>query len=125
MKGAGADIAEEMDLGYKNMKDSHYYTATILLFLFEAGLAIAIPDVEIVFNFVSAIAVSCLGFLFPAVFFLAAERKFNVEPEVLQKNKYHRVMAWVHMALGIIIFLLCFTQSILSIINPTTNPEEA
>lgn len=64
----------EGGMAYKDMKDSYYYTATILLFLFEAALAIAIPDVEIVFNFVSAIAVSCLGFLFPAAFFLGAER---------------------------------------------------
>ena len=56
------------------MKDSYYYPGTIGLFIFEATLAILIPDVDIVFNFVSAIAVSCLAFLFPAVFFLAAEK---------------------------------------------------
>ena len=95
-------------MAYKDMKDSYYYTATILLFLFEAALAIAIPDVEIVFNFVSAIAVSCLGFLFPAAFFLGAERQFKIDEELRQKNKYHRIMAYIHLVLGIVIFLLCF-----------------
>ena len=53
---------EHAGLAYKDMKDCHYYGATIFLFLFEAGMAIAIPDVDIMFNFVSAIAASCLGF---------------------------------------------------------------
>lgn len=104
-------------LAYKDMKDCHYYSATIFLFLFEAGMAIAIPDVEIMFNFVSAIAASCLGFLFPAVFFLGAERQFQVDEETKKRNSYHRVMAYFHLVLGIFIFIVCFTQSILSCLD--------
>lgn len=108
---------QQAGLAYKDMKDCHYYGATIFLFLFEAGMAIVIPDVDIMFNFVSAIAASCLGFLFPAAFFLGAERRFKVDEETKKKNSYHRVMAYLHLVLGVVIFIVCFTQSILSCLD--------
>ena len=101
------------------MKDSYYYPATFFLFVFEATLAILIPDVDIVFNFVSAIAVSCLGFLFPAVFFIWAEIRYGFGKNfaLIQQNSFHRKMAYVHLVLGTCIFLLSFTSSIISMIN--------
>ena len=103
-KGSGGQDDEE-DLDYRGIKDSYYYAATVVLFLTEAGLAIAIPDVEIIFNFVSAIAISTLGFLLPAVFFLAAERKFKIDTKIKQANGFHRKMAWLHLFLGVLVFL--------------------
>jgi len=63
-------------LGYKDMKDCYYYPATILLFVMQAVIAILTSNVAIVFDFLSAVCVSCLGFLFPSIFYLAAEKYF-------------------------------------------------
>lgn len=79
-----AEAREEAAMDYKYMNESYYYSATIILFLLEAILAIIIPDIDIVFNFVSAFAVSCLGFLFPSVFFIYAEKKFEINKLVLK-----------------------------------------
>ena len=54
-----------------------YVLITLALFYLEAILAIIIPDLDPVFNFLAAIACSCLGFGFPAAFFLGAEKYFN------------------------------------------------
>ena len=109
--------SDDSEMAYKDMKNLYYYTATLLLFLAETFFAIFIPDIDVVFNFVSAFSVSCLGFFFPAVFFIWSEKKYGNNQEVLQRNKIHRIMAWFHLFFGTFIFLLCFTQSILSIIE--------
>ena len=64
---------DEEPMGYKDMKPLYYYIATLALFGIEAFLGATLPDVEVVFNFIAAIAVSCLGFGFPGVFFLKAD----------------------------------------------------
>ena len=58
---------------YREMKKSTYLIATLLLFVAECGLGSCLPDIQIVFNFISAFAVSFLSFGFPAMFFLKAE----------------------------------------------------
>ena len=99
------------------MKSVYYYSGTIGLFVLEAILAILIPDVSIVFNFVSAIACSCIGFIFPGVFYIVAENKHCESQEVRSRNKIHRKMAYFHIVLGILIFLICTAASILNIMN--------
>lgn len=55
------------------MNPTYYYIATLVLFGLECFLGALLLDVDIVFNFVSAIACSSMGFGFPAYFFLYAE----------------------------------------------------
>ena len=59
------------------MSNSYYYISTLLLFILEAILAILVDDVTTVFDLVAAIAVTCLGFLFPAFFYIYAEKKYG------------------------------------------------
>jgi hypothetical protein len=72
------EIKEEEEGGktYSDMKPLYYFTSTLLLFILEATLAILIEDVSTVFDFLAAIAVTCLGFAFPAAFFIYAEKKY-------------------------------------------------
>ena len=58
------------------MNKYYYYISTILLFGLEAFLAIVVDDIGTIFNFLSAITVTFLGFWFPAFFFIFAEKKF-------------------------------------------------
>ena len=73
---ANWEMDQEEPQGYKDMKSSYYYMATLILFALECFLGAVLPDVDIVFNFIAAIAVSCLGFAFPGGFFLKAEQLF-------------------------------------------------
>lgn len=63
-------------LAYKDMKASYYYTSTLALFVTEAILAIVLEDVTTVFDLLAAIAVTCLGFLFPGIFYLFAHKRY-------------------------------------------------
>lgn len=78
----GEDIDTEnqgkrrQSLAYKEMKNSYYYVATILLFYTEIFGSIMLNDIGLIFEFISAIAISAIAFIFPGVFYLMAERKF-------------------------------------------------
>ena len=101
---------------YKDMRPLYYYPATLLLFTTEALLATAIPEVDVVFNFLSAIAISCLGFLFPSAFFLGALRICKSESVDNDRLNFHKIMAYLHIILGVLILSICLTPSILSLI---------
>ena len=96
------------------MNNYYYYISTLILFTIEAILAIVIPDVSTVFDFLAAISVTCLGFAFPALFFLAAEKKYP-NPDVIKQNGFHRIMAYIHILLAIIVFALSMTSNFINI----------
>ena len=126
-------------LQYKDMKDIYYYSSTILLFLLEAGIACLVPSVDVVMNFLSAIAVMMLGFGFPSLFFIFADKyygKFKQRSSVVHKfleqenqddsgdapmteSRYGFIkkMAWFHVVLAIAVFLVCFVAGILNILH--------
>ena len=99
---------------YKDMNNYYYYISTLILFILEAILAIVIPDVSTVFDFLAAISVTCLGFAFPALFFIAAEKKFP-NTELIKQNGFHRKMAYVHILLALIVFALSMTSNFINI----------
>jgi hypothetical protein len=96
------------------MKPLYYYSSTILLFILEATLAILIEDVSTVFDFLAAIAVTCLGFAFPAAFFIYAEKKYPNQ-KLMQSNWFHRYMAYLHVFLAIFVFTLSMTSNVISL----------
>ncbi len=69
------------------MNNFYYYIATLALFGIEAFLAIVVNDIGTIFNFLSAITVTFLGFWFPAFFFIYGEKKFPNE-KLSKKNGF-------------------------------------
>jgi hypothetical protein len=58
------------------MADSLYYLATISYYGLAVFGACVIPDVDIIFEFVAAVCINCLTFIFPSVFYLKARKMF-------------------------------------------------
>jgi len=75
----GIDVEESNRMAYKNMKTSYYVGASLGFYVIIIVGAIFIKDVAIIFDFAGAIAVSAIGFFFPATFYPIAIKKFNVE----------------------------------------------
>ena len=76
-------IVDDGGLAYKDMNDVYYYVGTI----FYYGLAVfgscVIPAVDEIFEFIGTICVNCIGFIFPAIFYLSASRRYYRKREGL------------------------------------------
>ena len=64
-------------MAYKDMNYGLYLAVTLILYAAEMVGSIYIKDIEMIFNFVSAIAMTFLSFWLPAGFYLMAEKKFG------------------------------------------------
>jgi len=102
------------NLTYKDMNNFYYYAITLGLFALEVFLAIILDDIGTIFNYLSAITVTFLGFWFPAFFFIYAEKKFP-NHKLYQSNLFHRIMAYFHIFLGLIIFVLSISSNIITL----------
>ena len=91
-----------------------YLFATLSLYAGQIALSIVVNDIGLIFEFISAISISALAFIFPGVFFLVAERKFATQFQK-QQNRVMRVRAWCFVALGIFAFLFQITANIAEI----------
>ena len=89
-------------MAYKDMNYWLFLTVTLILYAVEMAGSIWIKDIETVFNFISAIAMTFLAFWFPAGFYLIAEKKFGT---AMTRS------AWNHNA-SIIFIILGFINSI-------------
>jgi len=67
---------ERKNMAYKDMNYMIYIFVTVLLYICEITCAIVMDDIGVIFEFVSAISVSCLCFIFPGMFFILAANKF-------------------------------------------------
>ena len=85
--------------------------------------SIAIQDIGLIFEFVSAISVSCLAFVFPGVFYLLAEKKFASSFQKAE-NYWIRMQAYGFIVLGIIAFLIQLTSNIIEIVEDFKAGEE-
>mmetsp|Transcript_37723 Transcript_37723/g.27427 ORF Transcript_37723/g.27427 Transcript_37723/m.27427 type:complete len:105 (-) Transcript_37723:29-343(-) len=104
------------------MDNRIYYGATIALYIFEVLGAIVISDVGVIFEFVSAIAVSAIAFTLPGVFYLKAEKKFaSEEYKLMHKNR--RCGAYTFIVLGILVLIFCLSKSIMDAVDPSSSSE--
>lgn len=103
----GGEVIQQsrrQSLAYKEMPYSLYLFATLSLYGGQVFLSIIVNDIGLIFEFISAISISALAFIFPGAFFLVAERKYATS---LQKatGKRMRIRAWFFVVLGIFAFL--------------------
>lgn len=96
------------------MKMGLYLFSTLSLYAAEIFLSIIVNDIGLIFEFISAIAISGLAFLFPAIFYLIAEKKFGSSLQI-QQGKSMRIRAWFFIVLGVLAFLFQMTANIAEI----------
>ena len=65
------------DLEKAEISSFTYYVSTIIFFTVTVIGACVIPSVDIIFEFVGVIGVNCMAFLFPAVFYLTASKRYH------------------------------------------------
>ena len=58
------------------MKNTYYYGATIIYFGLVVAGAILVKEVEDIFNFISAVSGSSLGFIFPSIFYILSNARY-------------------------------------------------
>ena len=91
----------EEGLAYKDMKSFYYYGATIIYYIIILLGACYITSIGKIFNFVSAIAINCLSFLFPSFFYFMAKKKYKVKTE-----NYWQISAYINAILGIVAVII-------------------
>jgi len=65
------------------MKDSYYYGASLAYFGLIVAGSILIPSVDEIFEFVGAICVNGLSFIFPAIFYIVADSRYKFNREAV------------------------------------------
>eukprot|EP00352_Strombidinopsis_acuminata_P002376 CAMPEP_0176383858 /NCGR_PEP_ID=MMETSP0126-20121128/33848_1 /TAXON_ID=141414 ORGANISM="Strombidinopsis acuminatum, Strain SPMC142" /NCGR_SAMPLE_ID=MMETSP0126 /ASSEMBLY_ACC=CAM_ASM_000229 /LENGTH=105 /DNA_ID=CAMNT_0017749195 /DNA_START=1357 /DNA_END=1674 /DNA_ORIENTATION=- len=105
------------------MNNRIYYGSTIALYAFEVLGAVAIADIGVIFEFVTAIAISAIAFTLPGVFYVQAENKFAPET-YKQENKIKRYGAYGFIIAGFLVFLFCTTKTIWDMVSPTGDSVE-
>jgi len=81
-----------------------YISATLGLYFAQVFFSIIVDDIGLIFEFISAISISSLAFIFPGAFYILAEYKYATSLEIIQ-GKRKRVAAWFFVVLGIFAFL--------------------
>ena len=69
------------------MKNVYYYGATLTYYFTIVFGAIIIPSVDVIFEFVGAISGVALGFVFPAIFYIYADKYYPENREFKNKGK--------------------------------------
>lgn len=82
-----------------------YITSVIGLYVLQIIGAIYILDIGLIFEFVSAISVSALAFIFPGGFYLISLKKYGALLDEKQKSSRDKKSAWFFVIFGIIMLV--------------------
>ena len=113
MKSVEAEDANRM--AYKTMPMSYYLIASLIYYAAIVVGSITIPGIDIVFDFLGAIAITAIAFFFPAYLYPKAVKKFNVpiEGEIVTNIR----LCCFFMFIGFICFALGMFSSIYAIVK--------
>ena len=100
-------------MAYKDMNETYYYLATLGIWALEAIGGIVFKDISIVFNFLSAIGVTCISFWFPGGYYLMAYKRFSPD-----KQDNYVTSAKVYLVLGALNCIIGFAGGFIGIFAP-------
>lgn len=102
---------EKSELTYKSLPENTVLVITSILHVTILLLAIVIPDIEAVFELVGSFACVCIAYVFPAVGYLLALKRYGTEERRNRlKTKVIVVISWTYLVFGVstICFYLAF-----------------
>ena len=92
-------------MAYKDMKTVYYMLCVFGYYIVAIIVSILVPDITVVFSFVSAFAVSAIGYWIPGFYYLSALEKYGKdtvkEPRWIMVAKLLAVIGFVNCALGL------------------------
>jgi len=127
-------IEDTGGLAYKDMNDFYYYIGTLLYYGVAVLGSCIIPSVDEIFEFVGTICVNCMGFIFPAMFYLTASKRYyagregllnghkdalelSITTSKVERNLLLENIARLQLFLGMIAFVLGMFNNIYGLIN--------
>ena len=104
---------------YMDMDNWLYVILTLAIFGMTVLCAIAIPSVQVVFGFISAISVSAISFWLPGLFYILALKKYP-KPAI---NRCRFFMSYFYIGLGVFLGVFLLSNEIISIITGEAGGE--
>lgn len=100
------------------MRVSFYLIGTLSFYAVAIAGAILIGSVTVIFDFVSAFAVSATSFVFPGLFYLTASKRFG------GKTNYYTRMSYLFIGVGIFNCIIGLAATALEIIDSSGKAVE-
>ena len=107
-------------MAYHSMNQTYNWVSTVIVYLIEMVVAVAVTDIGIIFQFGAALSGSSAQFIWPGYFFLHAEYKYGSRLD-WKLRRFPRIMAWFYLLSG-----LCLLFGLLggTVYNIIKNSEE-
>lgn len=100
--------SEVSELAYKQMEDSVQYFVTFVLHALVVMGAIIVKELTVLFDFISTFGNTFLMLVIPSLFLILSQNYFPSGKRQLGKleGKTLRVLAYIVIAIGVVIFAL-------------------
>ena len=99
-------------MAYRDMNPYYYVISVLAFYSCQVGVSLLVDDISIMFDFVSAFAVSFYAFIYPAIFFDLAVKKYGPG-----KNKCDHYWAKSFYFIGTLNFCLGLFSAIEGIVT--------